>query len=457
VFIIFNPTNSSWSGFRANYFAGEWCEVTSISGSVVTVRSQLYDTYNAADVDVYKVSSPKMALRNFEIRGGSTSGLIRATLCIAPVFENITAIHANNIALFLERCFKASVINPNINNPGAGGNDYGIAVSNSQHIRVIGGYVFSRRHSITHGGGDRIGSVTCRDSRIIGCVLKNDVDSLVFNADVHGNSEDCSFIDCTIYGGATFQGKDITYHNCIITADVGGIVLYNAEIKGGFFTASDCRFITHVDPQPSGRGIVDFGGNSSDVVTSNTVLNCTFSIKDCELYARNLSATTSVMIMRNRGATVKTNMVIDGLTANVNAMGQMLFTSNVSGTPDADFIIVDRVSGFPSGTRLHNASGNDYANFPHRCQRQTGSEVVTITSGTSNTSTATTAFKYRYPRQPSAQVSILSTIIGNRYPLPLFRELTDENYRFRVISPDTTNFTATADAKVFWSAQIDDI
>lgn len=210
VFVIYNPTTFSWSGFRSNYFAGEWCEVESIAGNVVTVRNQLYDTYAAANVDVYKITGPKVALRNFAIRGTTVFGLIRASLCIAPLIENITASHANNAIVFLDRCFKPTVINPDVSNVGTGsGDDYGIVIGSSQHAKIIGGNIYARRHAVTTGGGAEICDVPVRDARIIGATLKNDIASDIFCADFHGNTEDSSYIDCTIYGGATWQGKEI--------------------------------------------------------------------------------------------------------------------------------------------------------------------------------------------------------------------------------------------------------
>ncbi len=318
VFVIYNPTNSSWSGFRTNYFAGEWCEVESISGSVVTTRNQLYDTYAAANVDVYKITGPKIALRNLAIRGTTVTGLFRATLCIAPLIENVKADHGANSIIFFDRCFKPTVINPDMSNTGTGINDdYGIVFGGSQHCKVIGGNIYSRRHAVATGGGGNICDVPMRDVRIIGTTLKNDIASGVFCADFHGNTEDGSYENCTIYGGATWQGKDVEFVNCTITADQGGRVIYSAEMKGGRFALKNCKLITHVDPSATSRGIIDIGGNSV-ATDANTVLPCTFIVQDCELYGRNLSGITSFVLFSNRGATVETNFRIEGVTANVN-------------------------------------------------------------------------------------------------------------------------------------------
>lgn len=456
VFVIFNPTNSSWSGFRANYFAGEWCEVESISGSVVTVRNQLYDTYAAANVNVYKITGYKVSLRNFQIRGTTVLGLITPTLCIAPLIENITANHANDSIVYFDRCFKPTVINPDMSNVGDGVDDYGIAIGNSQHVKVIGGNVYSRRHAITTGGNAQICAVPVRDARIIGTTLKNDITSGTFAADFHGNTEDSSYIDCTIYGGASWQGKDVEYVNCTITADVGGRVLYSAEIKGGRFGLRGCNLITHVNPQPGGRGIVDVGGNNT-AITVNTVLPCTFSVTNCDLYGRNLTSLTSFVLVVNEGTSAKLNINIDGVVADVNAMNAVLRTNLNSGTADSDFIVVDNIKNFPSGTSLHTAYGTHYRDFPHRLQKQTGQVTLTATSGTASTVASPITFKYPYPRTPAGFATTVGGAVGNRLAMASLNTLNETAIRPQINSPDATNWSATADRVVSWLATIDEV
>lgn len=461
VFVIYNPTASSWSGFRTDYRAGEWCEVESISGSTVTLRNPLYDTYAAANVDVYKITGPEVVLRNFSIRGTTVLGLIKASLCIAPLAENITADHTNNSVIYWDRCFKPTVNNPNIRNIGDGGDDYGIAIGNSQHSRITGGYMYSRRHAVTHGGGSDICSVPVRDSRIIGAVLKNNINSGVESADFHGNTEDSSFIDCTIYNGANLQGKNNEYVNCEITNALAGFCIYHAEVKGGRLGARGCTFSTFVDPSSTGgRAIYDIG-TGNNAITSNTTEDVTFFVENCNVRGRNLSSSTYFARMRLAGATVKTNIEIDGVTADVNALAGVLFTSVGSGTASSDFIIVDRISNFPSGTILHNSTGSAYTNFPHRCQKQTGKVSLTATSGTAYTLASAITFKYQYPREPVGHATTGgSTALlynGNRAVWASLYQIRSNDVRPFIESGDATNWTATATVTVNWTACIDEV
>lgn len=456
VFVIFNPTASSWSGFRAEYCAGEWCEVESISGSTVTLKNPLYDTYAAAAVDVYKITGPKVVLRNFAIKGTTLLGLIKATYCTNVVIENVTATHANDSILYLDRCFNASVLNPNFNNVGDGGDDYAIAIGNSQHIRVIGGYAYARRHAVTHGGTSGICTVPVRDSRQIGMVMKNDPSTGVTTFDYHGNVEDCSATDCTIYGAAGLAGKNVTLVNCSITADSGGRCVYHSEVKGGRLGARGCTFTTYIDPDSSSRAIYDIGGNNN-AVTSSTNLDTTFFVHDCNVFGRNLSATTIFGKFTNSGSTSAMNIDINGVTANVNLLGEMLRTTLVSGTADSDFIIVDNVSGFPIGTKLHTAVGSAYLNFPHRLQKQTGSESITATSGTASTSGTLVSFKYPYPRIPNAIGGGANSFNGNVVAVPGINSVSETQIRPWLYSANNVNWTATTAYTVNWSAEIAEV
>lgn len=456
VFVIYNPTDYSWSGFRPDYKAGEWCEVESVSGSTVYLKNQLYDTYAAADVDVYKVTGPKVVLRNFAIEGSTVLGLMKATFCRDVLVENITGTHANDSVLYLDRCFNASVLNPNFNNVGDGGDDYGIAIGNSQHIRVIGGYSYARRHAVTHGGTSGICSVPVRDSRQIGVVMKNDLSAGVTTFDYHGNVEDCSVDNCTIYGAAGLAGKDVTLANCAITADNGGRCVYHSEVKGGRLGSRGCDFTTYVDPDTSGRGIYDIGGNNT-AVTSSTNLDTTFFVHDCSVFGRNLSATTIFAKFANSGSTNAMNIDINGVTANVNLFGEMLRTTLSSGTADSDFIIVDNVSGFPTGTDLHTAVGGSYLNFPHRLQKQTGSEAITATSGTASTSGTLVSFKYPYPRKPNAVGGGANSFNGNVVAVPGINFVNETQIRPWVYSANNVNWTATTAYTVSWVSLIDEV
>lgn len=457
VFVIYNPTDYSYSGFRFNYRAGEWCEVDGVSGATVSITNALYDGYVAAAVDLYKLNSPTVSLRNFRIIGTTVESLITISLCNRPLIENVSGYLENNWVVAFDRCYKPTAINLNLFNKGDGGDDYALVITNSQDVEVIGGNYYARRHAITTGGAADVGAVPCRNLRFTSLTTKNDINSGVFSADFHGNTEDSVYENCRIYGGATWQGKNNRYVNCVIGDILQYVCVYSAEIKGGYFTLENCDLLVSGDPFTNTRGIIDIGGNNA-AVTADTTERTTFVVKNCRVFAPNAGASTSFVLFKNQGCVQYVNFDIDGITAlSTTSFGQVLYTAKTSGTAASEFIVVDRITGFPTGTYLHNPNGNHYANFPHRCQKQTGTRTLTATNGTFFTVDSSQSFKYPYPRTPSAQASAVGGYVSNRMAIPAFDALSSIAYTLRIDSGDLTNWATTATRPVNWIASIDEV
>jgi hypothetical protein len=463
VFVIFNPTAYSWSGFRPDYKAGEWCQVDGISGNDVSVTNPLYDGYLPVDVDVYKLTSPTVSLRNFRVKGTTVLGLIKVSLCNRPLIENVSGYLENNSIVYYDRCYMPTSINLNLFNKGDGGDDYGLAIGNSQHARTIGGNFYARRHAITHGGGGSIGCVTTRDSRVIGATLKNDINSATQAADYHGNTEDCVFDGCTIYNGILLGGKNNRYTDCNITTSLNGIVSYAGEIKGGLQEIANCKIWAGGDPSAIGRGIIDFGGNSS-AITSNTDEALIVRVRNCHVIADGSTASTYFCIVRNESSTVKVNVEIFDITFDqASAMVGVLRTradTGLGAVADSDFIIVDRVSGMPTGTYLCVA--NEYVNEPMRMMQQSGFLDVEATNGTAYTIPASAIdYKYPYPKIPTAHATTGGNtalgLNGNRPVIGGLYRLRLDNIWPWIQSGDNTNWSATATVRLNWSAGISDI
>jgi hypothetical protein len=313
------------------------------------------------------------------------------------------------------------------------------------------------------GGGSDIGCVTTRDVRVIGAVIKNDINSRVYSADFHGNTEDCSYQSCTIYNGVAWGGKNSKLHNCKITAALYGWVLYATEIKGGQHVLQDCELYSAGSPGggPSYRGFIDVGGNSI-AISSKTVEDVTFIVKNCVANLPGSTSSDQLFKMTNSGCTMKTNIVIDGVTgAGIPAMSSICRTLNYSGTVSSDFIIVDNISRFPSGTYLHFSDNGDYTNVPQRMQEQTGKVTLSAASGTAYTIASPISFRYPYPREPVAFATSStysgSLYNGNRVVWGGLYSLTEAAIRPFIESGDATNWTETASMTVNWSARISDV
>lgn len=458
VFIIFNPTNSSWSGFRPNYFAGEFCRVVAISGSTVTVSGELYDSYVAGSVDIYRLDPIKVSLNNLNVIGDLSLNLIQMEFCRDSVIESPKIFHKNDSAIALIRSYNCSVINPAIHNEGDGGDDYGISVANCQTIKIRGGDIYSRRHAVTTGGDAQTGAVTCRDIRILNATISNDINSGVFAADFHGNTEDSTYVNCEIFGGATFQGKNNGYVDCRIGArDVGSCIL-TAEILGGRHYAINCHFHTTVNPQLTSRGVIDIGGNNITAVTSDTLEDCEFIIEGGSINGTNFSASTSAIVFRNVGTIQKVNFKFSGVHLNVDDLGQVLFTQLASGIADSDYIIIDQLTtNKATQTLLANHNSASYRDFPHRLQEQTGSETVTINTASSTTNGALVNFPWRYPRTPHTQVGRNNrAYAGNRIGVP-YASVSDATITPSISTDDGTNFTGAVTVDLQWRASIDEV
>lgn len=461
VFVIYNPTNSSYSNFRTYYRAGEWCCVESITGSTVAITNPLYAGYVAASVSLYKMTSPDVSFRNFKIKGATDAGLILISLCRNAVVENVFGYNEGNNCVAFDRCYQSTAINLNLFNKGDGGDDYALVVANSQDIKVIGGYYYSRRHAITTGGGNDTGSVPCRNLRFADLTTKNDINSGVWSADFHGNTAYSSYENCTIYNGATFQGYNNKYVNCWISSGLTDWCVYSGEIIGGYHKLENCDLYCADDPQPNTRGIVDIGGNNS-AVTADTIYATDFIVKNCTIQAENASALTSFVLFKNNGTTQYINFNIDGITLIKPAsFGQVLATVNVTGTATSQYIIVDNISNFPSGTGLHAAAAAGYLNAPSRMQKQTGRVTIAATSGTNNTIASTITYKYTYPRVAATFTTsggtTGQTFIGNRTAVSSVYQTTETYIRPQIATGDATNWNATLNVSVSWMACIDEV
>lgn len=462
IFCIYDAADSSFSGFRTYYRAGEWCEVASISGNTVNLKNGLYDNYAASDVQMFKLSGPTPNIHDLTIQAFASYGVVKASLCSNLKFSNIVATHAGDSILSLDRCVGAEIHGLSLNNAGGQGNQYGVVIGNSQHIKVMGGNIYSYRHAVTTGGADISCGVPCRDILIDGATLRNDINSGVESGNFHGNSEDCRFVGCTSYSGFTLGGKDNSAIDCIAGHNLQGSCYVISEVKGGRFDIRGGKLRTFINPQSSTRGIIDVGGNSTTAFNASTVIPFTLSVHNIEMYGRNLAGTTSLAVIANRGANVKCNVEISDIQFDVNALGNVLFMECLSGTPISDYIVVDGICGAPSGVllaNLNNPSGGAYLNQPLRMQRQSG-----VVSGTTTSSTSyiapTTSLKYTYPRVPNATCAVrgaggaAQSLLAGQLGVAGHYQISNASVRPMVLA--SAAFTAGANFELSWETFLDE-
>lgn len=463
-FCLYDPTPGSWSGHRPYYNAGEWCRVAKVSGNTVTLERPLYAGYLASVIDVYKLASVRCRIANIHCIGGAApAGLVQFSLSSHASFEFMSAAHAGNSVFSFDRCVMASMIQPRGRNAGNGGDDYFTVVGNSQHARVSGGDTYSRRHAITTGGGAQLCNVTNRDIRIgEGAIFSNDLASGVESANFHGNTEDSSFENCSSANGFTLSGKDNFLRGCKTGANSVGVCVVISEVVGGTLGIYDMQMSTTVNPQLTSRAIIDIGGNSVTAVNDKTVLDTLIDIKRIRVTGRNLNSSTALVTMRNAGSSSKVSFDIQDVALDVNLFGNILIAALSSGVAATSRIVVDGITGAPSGTKLYNATGGAYlgTGFPLRMQEQRG-----VWQGTSAVSTsvisAPITLPLVYPKVPPPPILSLSGRngatsfngqIGAQTPNLSSFEQTAGTVRPQVRT--AANMTAGVDFDVAWSVGI---
>ena len=461
VFCIYST--DLWNSIRSYYYSGEWCECRGTSGSTAYLSNPLYDSYTAANVTVYKLNSKAVSFRDLRFVGGSNSqGLLKIQFCDNPYLENVSAYNENYQAIEFDRCYRVYVSNSNIYNKGTGTlDDYGVVIGNSQKVNIEGGDFYARRHGISIGGGDYICAVPNRDVKISNATISNDILSGVYAADMHGNIQDLRYQGCTLYQGGGWAGMDSGYDNCIIYAQFGGMCIYASEVKGGELYLRNCKLHTKGDPSSISRGIVDVGGNSS-ALTASTDETLSLIVENCYLYADGATSGTDFVKVVNDGSVVNVNMYIDGIRANVNAMGSVLRTAVNSGSAYSEAIVVDNISNFPSGTYLHIPQGGSYTSKPQRMMRQSATVDLTATSGTKATVSGPITYRYAYPRTPVANSTVggetgsFTNGAGENVGVGNYA-VASATIRPALVSTSNANWTATGTFTVNWSVAIEEI
>ena len=310
VFLIYNPTDYSYSGFRAEYRAGEYLRVASISGNTVTLQGTLADSYTAAAVSLYRfddMTTCKMS--NFKLIGlndlsNAVFGLYMNS-CVDSVVDTVKVDNCSYTCISTSMCFNISLTNctatENFAN-SSGGGEYGLAIGNSHIVHVIGGYYASFRHGITTGGGSGLGKVTNRYVIINGAHITGANGVQV--ADFHGNTEYSTISNCTIDGGFAGGGDYLLFTGNQIRANTanGQVAMYMSEMRGLNITISNNIIENPNASTGNTRGaFIDFGGNN-DSITTSTYKGGTINILN-NLMTWGLTATTdcpSIKIV-NRG------------------------------------------------------------------------------------------------------------------------------------------------------------
>lgn len=275
VIIVHNPTDNSFSSARTYYQAGEYFVIDSVTDTEVRTSSSSYDSYDAGDVNVYKLNPFSFGVSNMTIKfkPAVTLAGIKASLCSNFKFENLRLLGNQYAGLELDRCFNGSVTYVDaFDSQESVGLNYGLVGANSQRIRISKCYFETRRHGLSFGGaGSGNGIVPNRDITITDSYIGSL--SGLYGLDFHGNSEHCLITGGNdIPNGMSIGGDKITVTNNKISnsSSTGTAISFGEALGMGFTfqtneitaTKNFTRLLDNITPILSRTGTVFlFAGN----------------------------------------------------------------------------------------------------------------------------------------------------------------------------------------------------
>lgn len=373
VIIIYNNIAGSWNSIRPAYNAGEMAKVARIVGNIAYLHGTVVDTYSGANTDYYKLPSQL----SFQIDGLSIVGPTDISISfwgltvknvVNPRITNIEIKGASYTQLELHRCYDFAVMNCVISEDfvNSFGGDYGLAVVNCHIGEVSGGSYSASRHGITTGGYSFVGDVVNRYIKINNTHISTSGASQA--ADFHGNSEFCSFNNCSIDGGIVASGDKNSITNNIIRGECaanGSIAIYLSELKGTTWNI-DNNSIYWSGVPTTVAAFINVGGNDN-AIAAHTVNGGLFSISD-NVFTWTTSADNLVLDpikFSNRGAINSANISVKMsgntlINTNNNRTGKCFFEVNAAGTSPMKQIEIsdNNLSGCCIACR--NATANEY-------------------------------------------------------------------------------------------------
>lgn len=260
---LFNPA-------RAYYNHGEFNSVK-FGGAL---EHGYYADYVAANTTVYRVSFGKISIKGLTVKNTNTdvssgavsiSGISRSKLDGLNTYSN-----GGYASLEIDRCYKLSIQGVfEQSSAVAHGQDYGIAIINSQDV-IVNCQAIGFRHGITVGGSSLPLNVVNRNINISG-VYGNYAGSSLGDINLHGNAEYCE-ISGICNNGVIIAGRNHIVHDVEINSKNGyGIRCY--EQLDGDFIISNCL----INSDNYIYAILFAGdtttGNPSNVIISNCVFH----------------------------------------------------------------------------------------------------------------------------------------------------------------------------------------
>lgn len=366
VFVIWNATNGSYNPQRTAYYAGEYCEVYTVSSTTVTVKNAAFASYNTGDVAVFKLNDDNVT---GEIVGLTVLGDMSNANSIGVRIRkgrNITvrSVEFKNFyrtAIELEQIYevKAIDVNASVWPDPVTGLQYGIVVLNCQNVQIIGCNLTTARHAVSTGGS---GSDNSTDVRPVnrGILVKDNVlTGYLYALDAHGNTEYASYEQNTVYGGILFGGNYIRMVNNTITK-LGFLAGIRAsELLGGDILIDGNTIVGNMDSGVSNIQMVDIDYELTTADYGMPAGQLMYRVPGTTIVRNNVMKITNdysvgskFSIIKNTGVTTAVHVVVQN--------NQMTAPLNASGVYGINMILIDQAdSGYTAdviGNRLYGGN-----------------------------------------------------------------------------------------------------
>ncbi|AUR91921.1 hypothetical protein NVP1167O_25 [Vibrio phage 1.167.O._10N.261.51.F2] len=441
---IYNPVDYSFSGFRASYRQGEFQFVSSISGNDVTIDASTIETYPSG-TKIYLIDTTTTKLTG-ELTVNNTGAY--SVGYGLRVMSNVNADYAglkvslNNSthALSLDRnvgCFGSSMIawQRSVTTSGL---DYGL-VQGSCQSNTFEGSFHAERHGSATGGDGSAGSVVNRFLTVRGRITTTGEGS-VQAADFHGNTEFCrygGYLEGASLGG---NASTIEEGSVVVSPKADLPSLAYSELKSTKHTAKNVTVICYGDP--GSRGAIDVGGNS-DVVTEFTTIGGAFDFRGCHIESPDKQS--HLVAVRNRGATVDFDILLDGMTIDAQNAATLIACSAVSGSEP------NLVSLYNTPQNLSiSASGDKVLGW-----EKFGRVRFTLDTST-NRMNASVSYDYPFPlgRVPLVTSCCSRSVIGSELIQSVAVSPDTNSIDVRIATRDGSNFSSSVDVDVRWKAEM---
>ena len=295
ILVIYDSANFSYSTRRTYYRAGEYVQVVSQAGAVITLASPVYAAYaSGGTVSVYKLTDPVVtSMQGMEMRfkTGSTLAGIKVAYAKDCIFENLKLYNSDYVHLAVQQGYNCVVSKVLARDFSASISlNYGVGLWNSQRITVSDCHLYTRRHGFDTSSGDWVGCVPNREISIANSLLGGlGTGAGDGGVGTHGNSEYIEYVGCQIIGGAGFGGDHTMYKSCYFRTGTSGVALYGSECIGPNHEVNDCDFDVTANVDAS-FGVI-YSSFQSYTVRSGVmrIKNCRFHLNGHTGYIINLA------------------------------------------------------------------------------------------------------------------------------------------------------------------------